>query len=898
MDDTRHDPPSTPNVASSSDPDVFLSYSRKDEELATALYRKLSQTGLRVWMDTGSIPPGVEFARSIRNAIDRCQAFLFLMTENSLKSQYCQMELQQAVERNKRLLPVAYTGLPPESVPSELRSLELIRVSLESIDQAVKKIQQAYRYDESHVETHTLLLRKALDWRVPPRDSSKLLRGRELKKALGWLDEASAGDPLPNEFHQEFLESSRKARTARRLTGGGALILLTIASIVVWQVAVYLDRNAKVARCNRLVAESHALLAAEQVEEARRGFDDAAAFCAGLGLSELPARVGIWSAQQRYPKPVLEIAAHEKMIEEVAFLPDGRRLVSASRDGRVVVWDSESGDRVRILLEDPESRWIRSFTLTSDGKELVVGVAGGDVLLLDPAGTEPPRSLVPGPTTIFSAVAHPIKPHVFLGHANGSVSLIHKGDGREVRAWSAHKMEVNTMDISGDGRWLLTGSRDKTIRLWDLVEERGVRAWGESTINLSHVASVRFLPGRDNLRFLSGEADGIVRVWDASNGKQIRQYRADELVSAVAMSPDFEIVFAGSLKRDAAIFDYVSGIQLRFLDVPEGVRSAAFSQDGNLIAIGSKDGRLVIWQTYSPSRLTMPSAPASTVAVDQAGRRVVRRTRDGDIELRDLDLDRVSSLAIEGDVLSASFASDGQSIVVGTSDGRLGRADPATGFIDWTDTFDGPVSQIVIGASAIIGTKVGTSRVCFGAHENISCHLDPKNGQITGMGISDDGEWLAVGYDTGEVFLWSVSIGQLRNPLIGHAATVNSLSFSTDGDLLITGGSDGTVRSWATHSGEALDTYRGFEGEVRGVALTEDGRSLLAVTDRGQLTLRDLESHRIVWLTRDVMYAGFRDAISVVRTAAGGKMAVLVRGDQSPIRVLRFGKRRQWKQIK
>ena len=102
-------------------PDVFVSYSRRDSEFVQRLAESVSQRGKEVWLDTEGIADGEVFPEAIKRAIEQSDAFLFVITPASVRSAYCENEVDYAREMQKRIVPVLRDPVPDGELPAEIR---------------------------------------------------------------------------------------------------------------------------------------------------------------------------------------------------------------------------------------------------------------------------------------------------------------------------------------------------------------------------------------------------------------------------------------------------------------------------------------------------------------------------------------------------------------------------------------------------------------------------------------------------------------------------------------------------------------------------------------------------------------------------------------------------------
>ncbi|HOD82646.1 MAG: translocation protein TolB [Planctomycetes bacterium ADurb.Bin126] len=168
--------------------------------------------------------------------------------------------------------------------------------------------------------------------------------------------------------------------------------------------------------------------------------------------------------------------------------------------------------------------------------------------------------------------------------------------GRFLRMLDGHAQRVRSVAWSPDGRLALSGSLDATVRVWDVESGRWLRVLGGRTIG---VWSVAWSP--DGRRALSGADDKTVRVWDVKSVccLWVLEGHTDE-VNSVGWSPNGRLALSGSADNTVRVWDVESGRCLRVLEGHTGgVWGVAWSPNERLALSGSADNTVRVWEVES-----------------------------------------------------------------------------------------------------------------------------------------------------------------------------------------------------------------------------------------------------------------------------------------------------------
>lgn len=168
------------------------------------------------------------------------------------------------------------------------------------------------------------------------------------------------------------------------------------------------------------------------------------------------------------------------------------------------------------------------------------------------------------------------------------------GIGEVQRVPRGHRSVVRSIAFSPDGKLLVSGAYDTTVRIWDMATGDVKQTLDEAEDGEGgRVRSVIFSPGG---KLVASGTDYSIRVRDDTTGKlgQLIGY-LDDRVWSMALPPDGQLAASGSRDETVAIWDVATGtLTLTLEGHRDGIRSVVFSTDGSLIASRSKDHAIKI----------------------------------------------------------------------------------------------------------------------------------------------------------------------------------------------------------------------------------------------------------------------------------------------------------------
>ena len=441
----------------------------------------------------------------------------------------------------------------------------------------------------------------------------------------------------------------------------------------------------------------------------------------------------------------------------------------------------------------------------------------------------------PTNTSIFKKFYHSGLPKVVCG--------VDKMWSPELLHLRGHTDAVNSVAFSPDGSKVISGSSDRSIRVWDastgvemLQSIRGHHDW---------ISSVAFSP--DGSKIISGSSDRSIRVWDANTGiEMLPPLRGhDELINSIAFSPDGSKIISGSDDKTIRVWDASTGIEM--LPPLQGhrgsIRSVAFSPSGSNIVSGSDDKTIRVWDASTGIKILPPLRGHDhwiySVAFSPDGSKIVSGSSDYTIRVWDArnGIEMLPPLRGHlGSIHSLAFSPDGSKIISGSSDHTILVWNASTG-IKMPPPFRGHHNSILSVAFSADGCKIisgsydNTIRVWDGSAgiEMPPPHRGHK-ALIHSVTFSPDGSKIISGSADRTIRVWDANTGiGLLPPLRGHEDRIYSVAFSPDGSKIISGSSDRTIRVWDANTGiDLLPPLRGHDDRISSVAFSPDGSKIIS----------------------------------------------------------------------
>ncbi|KAK0249913.1 hypothetical protein LTS09_014936 [Friedmanniomyces endolithicus] len=390
---------------------------------------------------------------------------------------------------------------------------------------------------------------------------------------------------------------------------------------------------------------------------------------------------------ERWGAETQKLEGHRSWLNSLAFSPDGKTLMSGSEDC-TLVWDVATGEEMQKYEHETD---VSGVAFSQDGNTLAL-YSGNSIVLRDTATSEVTQRLIGHHRNVTAAAFSPDNKTVLSTSKDSTLRLWDVATGKEMQkqelALSVEESLERSLVFSFDNKTIAYGSGGQIVIRNAATGVEKQKLVGHTGV----ITAVAFL--LDGRTLVSGSGDMTVRLWDIETGEEKQKLiKHTKGVSCVACSSDSRTIASGSVDLTVKLWDARTGIQKHsFTGHSSPIYAITFSTDGKTIASGSGDTTVRLWdalmsvetQKLEGPELSDPSlnSPISAMCVSLDGQMIASGSLEGTIRLWDgATGEETQKPIVTGTrrITAVDLSPDREILASGSMDGAFGLSDPQLG---------------------------------------------------------------------------------------------------------------------------------------------------------------------------------------------------------------------------
>ncbi len=519
-------------------------------------------------------------------------------------------------------------------------------------------------------------------------------------------------------------------------------------------------------------------------------------------------------------------------------------LATGGGDGAIRLWDYTTGTQVDVMQGTRQP--ITALAFRGDGGELAAGTDQGAIAVWNLAGNSPElaEEVVAQPSNAVAVSADGKRLATAGTHEGRPAIVVFDLPAMNVsHRLLGHAGPVRALAFRADGSALVSGSADKTARIWDLND----KAAPEKTQFTGHAADVTAVAFSANgQQALSGAGDHSLKLWNAADGTEIKAFAGHAgSVVGVAFRADGHPVSASSDKT-IRIWNPADGKSVRTIADTHALTAMAMARDGGRVAVAGADHVIRLYQLNDGKKLASlegQAGPVVELAFDPAGMRLVASSSAEFTVWDGSSASRLETVAVQD--LAAAVWGPGEGQLLTVAGGRLARRE-----VRFVRPLPGGAKNVTAlayhpnGQSVYASFADGTLRA-FRTTDGQQAYAANHGAAIHDAALSPDGQFLVTAGEDKVLKIWTAANGRpAPTPVAPLPSPVTSVTFSGDGQRVLAG-ADGEVRAFTFASRKLEQSFAEQPGVISTVA-SFGSTGFASLSEAGTIHRRELQVVKLV----------------------------------------------------
>ena len=556
--------------------------------------------------------------------------------------------------------------------------------------------------------------------------------------------------------------------------------------------------------------------------------------------------VKIWEVETA--RCLKTLRGHTDGVQSIAYSPDGKYISSGASDGKVKCWEVESG---RCIQTDENATGISCITYSPDGKDLAIAKFSSGMIQV--------KNLETGVFSFFEVQAIHKEFIRELCYSPDGKYLASGSEDKTIKIWDVqtkkcictlegHTNGITALAYSPDGKYLASGSHDHTIKIWKVANWKCITTLNEHKLT---VHSIVYSP--DGGYFASSSADDTIKIWKTAKNKCIKTLEGHKYrVLALSYSPDGKYIASGAGDKTVRIWDIKNNTTYKsfgsYVDILECL---AYSPDGKYLATGGANAKVNIRirdiENGRPYKTFLDDTGVSdSVFYSPDGKYIVASSSSPE-SLMIFDVitkKKIKTFYRESSYGCATYSPNGEYIasnynyenVINIIDAKTFKQVLTLEKSESVNTIAySPDGRYIACGTLFEGIKF------YDAHTGKYLKTFSKDRKdINSIDFSPDGKYIAVGVGsvlstgTAAIDIWEIASEKQKILYGNEKGAILSIKYSPDGKYIIAGASDSTIKIFDISNTHYI-ILEGHSDNVTCVSYSPDGKYIASASEDGTI---------------------------------------------------------------
>ncbi len=581
-------------------------------------------------------------------------------------------------------------------------------------------------------------------------------------------------------------------------------------------------------------------------------------------------------------REIRTFSGHDNGVTSVAFSPDGKYIASASHYERnwweklenysfIKIWDVTSGKELHSLKGHGSE--VTSVVFAPDGKHLVTASRDKLIFIWDIVNEKIINRLVGHKDTVNAVIYSP-----------DGKKILSASDDKTIRIWNATSgnfekslylsSDIKTLSISQDGRRLLSVVSNSSRRKKQATPPDGIilwntEDWSKWTLTTGNTMFAAFSPVGNKIISCSitDSMDSKLKLWNSETGKQEGETTQHiQLDHMVAWAPNGKFVISANYDHTLIKWDIKSNREILFLGAAAELHALAVS-NSNHDVIASSVSAIERWNLNDGTveyRYSAPLGEVWSIEISSDNRYLIAQSEHNNInEISIYELKTGSPYKKLKGKNNSFFSgykitSNSKKLIIGVSDEGIKTYNIASGKFEGTNIKSTDSSHTEYNLLDITNSNM----LLVGQGVDLQIYDLNKRRQTKFAGwhklridtgaFSPDGKFVASAGLGGEIRVWDVDKGSPYAEFSRHSGEVNTVLFTPDNRFVVSCGKDKTIKIWDLARKRLHLTLEGHVSNVRAIAFSQKPNFLLSASHDGTVMLWDITTGK--WLAKLISF--------------------------------------------